>query len=397
MEIAAVPANEQERLKALNEYNILDTLPEDDFDDITRLASEICRTPISLVSIIDSNRQWIKSKQGFEAEEISRDSAFCAHAINFPGEIFLVNDLALDERFKDNPLVTGPPHVRFYVGVALVTPEGYAIGTLSVWDHKPRELDTVQLRTLQSLADQVVTQLELRKKIIQLNKNEAELKRAYDDLEKFSVIASHDLKSPINNIISISHLLKSEYGGKLDTEGNEYINYLNDAAYHLSDLVTGILNYSRSSQLLTENKEPVRLVALLEEVITLLHAPDNCEISFACNNIELYTSRIALKQILTNLLLNAVKHNDKPQAKIVVIVSEHASSVTFEVKDNGAGIAEKDLEKIFNLFETLQHKNPDSTGIGLSVVKRLLEKLGGVIKVESELGAGSTFSFSIPK
>lgn len=397
MNIAALPHNEQERLKALNDYYILDTLLETDFDDITRLASEICHTPISLVSIIDARRQWIKSSTGFQVTEIGRDKAFCAHTINHPDEIFVINDLSTDERFKWNPYVMEAPHVRFYAGVPLVTPEGYALGTLSVWDHQPRTLTEDQIKTLRSLARQVVTQLELRKKIMQLNSNEAELKRAYADLEKFSVIASHDLKSPLNNIISICNLLGSEYGTRLDAEGNEYINYLNDAATQLSGLVSGILNYSRSSQLLTEDKEHIKIAELIEEVKNLLNAPAHATISYRKDDTIIFTSRIALKQILLNLLQNAIKHNDKPHINIDVDFTEGPKDFTFTVRDNGVGIAESDAEKIFDLFETLHHKNGESTGIGLSVVKRLVEKLGGAINVDTSLPVGTAFIFTIPQ
>ncbi len=392
-----MPANEQERIKALNEYNILDTLPEKDFDDITRLASEICQTPISLVGIIDAHRQWFKSRQGIDASEISRNSAFCTHTINSPQDLLIVNDLSKDSRFKNNPLVTGHPKIRFYAGIPLFTPSGYAIGTLSVWDHEPRMLTDAQVKTLQSLASQVVTQLELRKTILQLDQQSAELKRAYADLENFSTIASHDLKSPLNNIISISHLLKDTYGSQLDNEGNEYIHYLNAAAFQLSDLVSGILSYSRSSQLLVTDKEQVSIPGLIGETIELINIPTHCTINYPKDESTIYTSRIALKQIFLNLLQNAIRHNDKPHIRIDILYKEQSTKFVFEIKDNGKGIPEADKEKVFNLFTILDKNDKAGTGIGLSVVKRLVEKLCGAIKVKSEVGEGATFLFSIGK
>ena len=166
MKIAPLPANEQARLKALNEYFILDTLPEDDFDDITSIASEICNTPIALVSIIDSDRQWFKSRYGIKIAETTRDNSFCAHTISTPAEVFIIPDLTKDERFHDNPLVTGEPHAVVYAGVQLINPEGYTLGALCVLDTKPRELNPVQIKILQSLARQVVSLLELRKKTL---------------------------------------------------------------------------------------------------------------------------------------------------------------------------------------------------------------------------------------
>src|SRR5436190_14980340 len=118
------PANEQERLQALYEYDILDTLPEKDFDYLTRIAAQICDTPISLITLIDSSRQWFKSHHGIDVQETGKELSFCAHAINTPQQIMVVPDTRLDERFADNPFVTGEPNAVFYAGVPLVTEKG---------------------------------------------------------------------------------------------------------------------------------------------------------------------------------------------------------------------------------------------------------------------------------
>jgi GAF domain-containing protein len=123
-----IPVNEQERLQALYEYDILDTIPEKDFDHLTKIASQICNTPISLITIIDSSRQWFKSNYGIDVRETGREYSFCAHAINTPQKIMVVPDSRLDERFADNPFVTGGPRAIFYAGVPLVTEDGYALG-----------------------------------------------------------------------------------------------------------------------------------------------------------------------------------------------------------------------------------------------------------------------------
>ncbi len=397
MKIAPLPANEDERLKAVHEYYILDTLPESDFDDITRIATELCHTPISLVSIIDKHRQWFKSRHGLITPEVSRNFAFCSHAINTPDDVFVVNDLRNDERFHDNPLVIGEPHATFYAGIPLVNPDGYALGTLCVWDTIPRELDDRQIYTLKSLARQIVSQLELRRKIIQLKQKQTALKSAYDDLEKFTYIASHDLKSPLNNIISLSHFIKDEYLDKLDKDGVEYITYLNEAARQLSDMVSCILEYSKSSQLLVENKEYVNLGDLIEEIKGLLLFTERTFISYDGSNRLVYTSRIALKQILLNLMQNAIKYNDKELIQIEIIYGEDRHNYSFIVKDNGPGIADENKEKIFELFERLKRKDADGIGMGLAIVKRLSEKLGGSIKLDSQLGLGTSFVVTIPK
>lgn len=153
---------EAARLEALRQYQILDTPSEQAYDDFTLLASFICEVPIALISLVDAERQWFKSKVGLEVSETARNISFCGHTIS-SNKILVVNDALRDQRFVNNPLVTSDPSIRFYAGAPLISPEGHALGSLCVIDRQPRVLSEVQKTALEALARQVVAQLELRR------------------------------------------------------------------------------------------------------------------------------------------------------------------------------------------------------------------------------------------
>ena len=164
---ALIPDNEAERISALNEYKILGTKPEQAYDDITKIASTVCATPIALLSLVDTDRQWFKSKVGVEVEETPRDWSFCAHAIH-TSDPLIVPDATKDSRFKTNPLVCGDPQIRLYAGFPLENSELLRVGTLCVIDRRPRQLTENECDVMKALARQVVAFLELRKKSINL-------------------------------------------------------------------------------------------------------------------------------------------------------------------------------------------------------------------------------------
>ncbi len=171
MKLPPLPNNEDDRLQALIKYQVLDTQAEQQFDDLTALASHICNTPIALISLIDANRQWFKSKVGLEVTQTPRELAFCAYTILQAEKILIVPNAEEDERFADNPLVKSDPNIRFYAGASLVTPDGLPIGTLCTIDNKPRELSPEQIQALQALSRQVISQLELRINLVKLKQN----------------------------------------------------------------------------------------------------------------------------------------------------------------------------------------------------------------------------------
>jgi GAF domain-containing protein len=180
---APIPPNEAKRLKVLWQYEVLDTVPEEVFDDLTELAAQICEAPIALISLVDEKRQWFKSRVGTTVNETSRDISFCAHAIT-QNDLFIVPDALRDERFARSPLVTSDPKIRFYAGAPLITPDGHALGTLCVIDKIPRELRLEQKQALRTLARHVVSQLELRRRSRELGAARQEGAAHKSELEK---------------------------------------------------------------------------------------------------------------------------------------------------------------------------------------------------------------------
>lgn len=244
MKKAAVPNNEAERLRSLETLSIMDSSPEGEYDDIVKLASMLAGTPISLISLVDADRQWFKAKIGIEETETDRDIAFCAHAILEDGPTIIENTLE-DQRFVDNPLVTEDPEVRFYAGFPLITSDGYALGTLCVLDKEPRALTETQVFGLQTLADQVLRNFELRRSIEESRKQNAIIAKQHENLlqsskvqEKLLSVLGKDIKDPLVGLKSLMQLilrteLSQEEVEEIGPEAMEKIQHTQDTIDHL--------------------------------------------------------------------------------------------------------------------------------------------------------------------
>lgn len=217
-----IPENETARLKALQDYKVMDTLPEQAYDNFTKLASIICKTPIALITLLDDQRQWFKSRVGLEQSEIPREDALCNYTIMKPDNILVVNDATQDERFSANPLVASEPNLRFYAGAPLVTSSGEALGTICVFDEKPRELSADQLDALRVLSREVMGQFELRRSIANLEQSIFKQENYIDQLQEYqrelekvrAELESQSLTDPltgVNNRRAFDSRLEEEF------------------------------------------------------------------------------------------------------------------------------------------------------------------------------------------
>ena len=395
MKAPKLPLDELQRIDAVKSYNILDTLPESDYDHITELVATICYAPISLITVMDDKRNYFKSHYGIPFNESPRDISFCGHTI-LEDDILIVEDAREDNRFANNPLVTEQKAI-FYAGVPLVNPEGFTLGTICVFDHKPRKLKEMHVKALKTLAKQVVNLLELRRQNFSLEKAKKELQERNIQLKSFASHVSHDLKSPLANIMALTDLLQDESQNLLTEDSKEYIEHIEESASILKDYIDGILLHYKTDELLEATKENVMLSEISEDIEQLLIPGNNDELVFSEAQI-INVNKAALSQILINLVDNALKYNDKDKRTVKIGYESIKEYHRFSVSDNGIGIPKDKQDHIFEIFKTIKSDfSKSSTGIGLSTVKNLVEKLNGKITVTSREGNGSTFSFTIAK
>ena len=395
-----IAVKENRRLKNVEEYSILDSMPEREYNEITKLASYICNTPMSQLNIVHSKTQFTKSSYGIEGVYTPREQTVCNQAIKTPNEVCIVPDLRDDPRFYDLPAVTGETALVFYAGVPLVSPDGYALGTLCVLDTKPCELNDVQIDTLKALANQVISLLELRRNKLLLEKAKTELEEKNAELEKFAYVVAHDIKSPLSSITGIAKCLTKRYASELTPEVAEMMQMITCSSERLKAIVDGILEHSRSENQVIENSQEINVGTFLQETADLFSYYQDCRFIIPTANATIRANRTVLSQVLINLVANAIKYNDKKEVEITLEFAETPCSYSISVKDNGPGIATKNHDEIFGIFKVCAEKDRygnKGTGIGLATVKKLVAKLKGSIELVSECGKGSTFTAAFPK
>jgi len=416
VQAAPPPDDERERLRALLRYSILDTGPEQAFDDLTGLASQICGVPIALVSLIDEHRQWFKSRVGLDAPETPRELAFCGHAI-LQDEVFEVRNALADPRFADNPLVAGAPDIRFYAGAPLITNDGFKLGTLCVIDRVPRQLSAEQLAALRVLGRQVIAQLELRKTAAMLTRSLLDLQSArapssavlleepvWQDTGEvqraFLAHVTHDLRTPLNAIIGFGQLL-AEAGEVEATERREIANNINLAGAYMLRLVDDILDVGRlESGTGTFACEAIELEALaratLETLRPLALANGNrMSLSYTREQRTIHGDPTQIQKVLFNLLSNAFKYTHDGTIRLTIADDERG--VRIEVADTGIGMNPEQRLRLFRPFAQVHKlKDQQSTGLGLHLTRVLCERMAGAITVRSELAVGTTFTVWLP-
>jgi two-component system, NtrC family, sensor kinase len=445
-----IPANEADRLQALQRYDILDTPEEGGFDDLTALAANICGTSIALVSLVDEHRQWFKSRHGIDAIETPRELAFCAHAICEPEQVMVVPDARADARFADNPLVTSAPDIRFYAGTPLVTSDGFAIGTLCAIDQFPRDLTPEQLTALQALGRQVISQLELRRNLAHVRAKNQELSAAFEQIRQTQVQLiqserlaglghltaglAHEVNNPITFIHSnLEHVqthaqslvqtieIYQKADQPFDAATIAKLQNL-DLAFVQDDLpklvasmrsgtvrIQKIVNSLRGFARLDESdRKAVDLHEGLEQTLEIvqhrLAADDRhpaIQVSYPTTElplVECYASQI--NQVFLSLISNAIDalRSSQPTQPTLWIRTQvsRPGYVSVGIADNGPGIPIALQAQIFDPFFTTKEVGK-GTGLGLSISHQIItEQHQGTLKVNSTIDQGTEFTIEIP-
>lgn len=395
---AQLPENESARLKALRELDILDSLEEQAYDDLTAIAAQIAGVPIALVSLLVQDRQWFKSHHGLAARETPRDYAFCAHAI-LGDQPFVVEDARRDNRFHDNPLTTGAPEVVFYAGVPLSLDGQHRLGTLCVIDHKPHQLTPQQLHSLQALARQVEYLLKLRQQLKWM--------RDFDKVRtEFVAMVSHELRSPLTSVCGALALLVSGKIDGLSGEARNLVEMANRNAELLLRLVNDILDLTKMEtghltllrQSLLAAELCARALAMAKGTADKFGITLQLVVAESARDSLVNVDAHRIQQVLGNLLANAIKH--APEHSTVTLELDRISAgVRFAVHNTGPGIpADKQglLFQKFQQIESLGNARLPGTGLGLVISKQLVELHGGEIGFRSAPNELTTFYFILP-
>lgn len=395
--IPALAEDESERIDYLHSLGILDTESENSFDQITESVSKLLNVPIALVSFVDQDRQWFKSCIGIDESETPRNVSFCAHAVASKEHLH-VKDATKDERFRNNPVVTGKLNIRFYYGIPLIAKNGYALGTLCAIDTKPRDdLTDEQIYIMTTLANLVVNLLELR-----ISHNQ--IRDADKSKSAFFASMSHEIRTPMNGIIGAATLLKNS---EPTHKQNRYIDTILSSGRMLLEIIDELLDFAK----IENNSLPLHVTSFdlkqaSQQQIDLMNMiADDKHVDLNMSYDEKIPAYIKLdetriKQIMTNLIGNAIKFTDPGGFVNLTLRHVPPQSIQIEVADNGAGISEDQMDKIFVAYQQiLEHRkktNQTGTGLGLAITKHLVERMNGSIDVKSQVGLGTKFTITIP-
>ncbi|MFB5604880.1 MAG: ATP-binding protein [Nitrosarchaeum sp.] len=387
--------------------------PEEKFDRITRIAQILFDVPIALVSLVDTNRQWFKSCAGLSATETPRSMSFCAHAI-LHEDVLVIEDATKDDRFSDNPLVTGEPFIKFYAGKPIQNADNQMLGTLCIIDKIPRKFSKSDKTVLADLAKWVEKEFQSITLNRKLQENTAKLLRVEQELrqqneileneikiqteklittEKISALGimssrlAHDLKNPLTIIKTYSDILSIKLESHMDDAMKQRCSVLKKSIRHLERIIDDTLNFVKTTKITSSTNS---INTMLKNSIESIDLPDTATLVLPENDIQINCDGEKLKAVFSNLITNSLQAIDN-SGKIIIRTKNEASKIIIEIEDSGAGIPEEILPKIFDPLFT---SKPTGTGLGLGICKSIIEQHQGTISVRNN---PTTFTITLPK
>lgn len=394
--------DERARLAALRRYDILDTPREQRFDDIVEIASQVCGTPIAIVNLVDADRQWGKAMVGLDDSEAPREDSFCARTIEWHEDVMEVPDTHEDPRFRDNPMVLGDPHLRFYAGAQIVDREGYGIGSVCVADRVPRTLTDAQRSALAALGRQAIAQMELRLSLAAERERVQRLQDLDRLREQFISVVSHELRTPLTSIRGWIDVLMEESDGMSATH-RDAIGRVGRNAERLTRVVSDLLDLTRvDAGELYMRSERVDLVDLVMDAVSGMttgeHAAGLSVQARLADSAPVVGDASRLAQVIDNICSNAVKYTPTG-GTITVDLKTRDGEAVLRVVDNGIGIPADEREHLFERFfraSTATENNIKGTGLGLAISKAIVDRHGGTIAAGDGDSGGTAFVVTLP-
>ncbi|GIH78289.1 GAF domain-containing sensor histidine kinase [Planobispora longispora] len=392
-------ADETERVRELDELNALESLLEPDFQAIAISAAHVCQAPIALVNLVAEKRQYVKGRAGTDLTGVDPAVPFCEHTIA-EREFVEIHDARADPRFRDHPIVTSPPRVRFYAGVPMITQQGNALGTVCVMSPEPDRLDAAQRQALHTLATHAVTLIELHGRAHQAEEVIQRLSALERLKNQFLSNLNHELRTPLTSIRSYLELVQE--GGLNEATQQRFLNIIernSDRMLHLINtllLMAGLKAQTATftpdsadlSELARQAVERVAPAAELKELTLNLHARDR---------VRAWADAEQLRNALLQVLDNAIKFTDPGGAVDVVVIAGPPPEV--EIHDTGVGVESEDLRRVFEEFyrtRQAEEQAVEGTGIGLSIVEKIMEMHGGAARMEKETHDGVCVHLTLP-
>ena len=381
---APIPEDDAARLATLRRYDILDTGPEQGYDDVTALATYICATPFSTITLVDRDRQWFKSEAGFGTNETGRADGFCACAL-LSTEVLIVEDTLLDPRFVENPFVLGGPQIRFYAGAPLVAPSGHILGTVCVFDTKPRVLTSEQTAALQSLSRQVMALFESRLRLIENEKAAAALIQT-EKLAAVGRLASsmaHEINNPLEALTNLLYLSRQR---AIDPDVKDWLEQADQELRRTSIFATQALRFHKQ----TTRPQIVTCFDLFSATLSAYEGRlTNSRIDLekrkrATKPVECFEGDI--RQVLSNVISNAI--DAMPTGGRLFIRSREScdwktgrKGLVLTVADTGTGMNSETQRRMFEAF--FSTKGIGGSGLGLWICQEIMRRHGGWISIRS--------------